>query len=109
MKIYKIADGNGYEEELEPGTTKSDAEMILAALPAGWTLTSVTKDAPKPPRQRLKSTYGKHDRHGHWPTSAAIPREESLVRVLKSPVRVRMNDDPVVTMHLDPTDRPVSK
>jgi hypothetical protein len=31
------------------------------------------------------------------------------VRVLTSPVRVRMNDDPVVTMHLDPTDRPVSK
>jgi hypothetical protein len=107
VKVYKVANGKGFEEELEPGTTKAEAELIVAQLP-GWTLTVTGNDDPKPPSRR-KSTYGRHDRHGFWPTSAAVPREESLVRVLTSPVRVRMNDDPVVTMHLDPTDRPVSK
>jgi hypothetical protein len=105
MKIWKIADGNGYEEELEAGISKKDAELVLAALPAGWTLTSTgTTERPRP-----RSAYSKRDRHGFWPTSSRIPREESLQRVLRTPRRVRMNDDPVVTMHLDPTDRPVSK
>lgn len=107
MKTWKIADGNGYEEELEAGTTRKDAELILGALPAGWTLAwTGSDDRPKPTR---KSAYSKKDRHGFWPTTSVIPREESLVRVLKSPVRVRMNDDPVVTMQYDPTDRPVKK
>jgi hypothetical protein len=106
-KIWTIADGNGYEEKLEPGTTKKDAEMILGALPEGWTLTSTGND-DRPKRTR-KSVYSKTDRHGFWPTTSVIPREESLVRVLKTDYTIRMNDDPVVTMHLDPTERPVSK
>jgi hypothetical protein len=108
VKIFKIADGNGYEEELEPGTTKQDAELIIAQLP-GWTLTATGNDDPKPPKQRRKSAYSRKDRHGFWPLTSAVPREESLVRVLQSGVRVRMNDAPVVTMEYDPTDRPVSK
>jgi hypothetical protein len=108
MKVYKIADGNGYEEELEPGTTKQEAELIMANLP-GWSLTVTGNDDPKSARQRRKSAYGNGRNHGYWPTTSAIPREESLVRVLKSEPRVRMDDAPVVTMHLDPTDRPVKK
>jgi hypothetical protein len=106
--MYKVVNGKGFEEELEPGTTKAEAELIVAQLP-GWTLVVTGNDDPKPARPKRKSTYGRRDRHGFWPTSAAVPREESLVRVIKSPVRVRMDDAPVVTMHLDPTDRPVSK
>jgi hypothetical protein len=108
MKTFKIADGNGYEQELEPGTTKQEAELMMAELP-GWTLTVTGNDDPKPARQKRKSAYGKGRNHGYWPVSSAIPREESLTRVLKSEVRVRMDDAPVVTYHLDPTDRPVKK
>lgn len=106
MKMFRVADGTGYEQELEPGTTKEEAELILASLP-GWTLIATGNDDPKPPRQGRKSAYGKGRNHGYWPTTSAVPREESLTRVLKSETRVRINEDPVVTMHLDPTDRPV--
>lgn len=106
MKMFSVVDGNGYEEELEPGTTKEDAELILANLP-GWTLKVTGNDDPKPPRQRRQSAYGRGRNHGYWPTTSAVPREESLTRVLKSETRVRMDDEPVVTKHLDPTDRPV--
>ena len=106
MKMFSVIDGNGYEEELEPGTTKEDAELILASLP-GWTLKVTGNDDPKPKRQGRKSAYGKGRTHGYWPTTSAVPREESLQRVLKTKRRVRINEDPVVTMHYDPTDRPV--
>jgi hypothetical protein len=108
VKTYKIADGNGYEEELEPGTTKQDAKLIIAQLP-GWTLTTTGDDDPKPAKQKRKSAYGKGRNHGYWPTSSAVPREGALVRVLTTPVRVRMDYAPVVTMEYDPTDRPVKK
>jgi hypothetical protein len=80
VKTYKIADGNGYEEELEPGTTKQEAELIMANLP-GWSLTVTGNDDTKPARQRRKSAYGKRNRHGFWPTTSAIPRESSRTSV----------------------------
>jgi hypothetical protein len=106
-KIWIVSNGKGHEEKLEAGTTRKDAELILGALPEGWTLTWTGSDDRQ--KRTRKSAYGKRDRHGFWPTTSVIPREESLVRVLALPGRVRINDDPVVTMHLNPTDRPVSK
>jgi hypothetical protein len=110
MKTWTIADGNGYSEDLDAGTTKKDAELILASLPAGWTLTSRGNDEPKPTQTRRKSAYGRDKnraRHGYWPTTSAIPRESALVRHLPAPVRVRMDDAPVFTYELNAAERPV--
>lgn len=106
MKTWKLSNDKGFEKELDAGTTRKDAELILAAMPAGWTLTSTGSDGRAKPTRR--SAYSKNDRHGFWPTRSAIPREEALQRVLRSEPRVRMNDAPVVTMQYDPADRPLS-
>jgi hypothetical protein len=106
MKTYKLSDGNGNEVDLDAGTTKSDAELILANLP-GWSLTSTGTDDR--PSRRPRTAYRKGNKHGHWPLSSAVPREESLQRVLASERRVRMDDAVVVTMEYDPADRPVKK
>jgi hypothetical protein len=61
-----------------------------------------TKKTAKPKRARRRSC------HGYWPLTSTIPPESSLVKVLPANMPIR-DSAPVVTMHLDPMDRPVCK
>jgi hypothetical protein len=105
VKIWTVTNDAGFSENLDPGTTKAEAELVLAALGDGWKLTSMSIGPET--RQRPKSAYKKRKTTRNWPMSSTIPRESALYRALPTERRVRMNEDPVVTMEYNPTNRPV--
>jgi hypothetical protein len=67
----------------------------------------VTRDKPQPVAPRRKKRRNSQLRVGDWRTTSRIP-PESRLGMITAPKRVRMDDAPIVTKHLDPTNRPVA-
>lgn len=66
----------------------------------------ISREVPSKPKPRQKTRRQRQLRVGDWRTSSRIPPESKLGMIPASG-RVRMDDTPVVTKHLDPTVRPV--
>jgi hypothetical protein len=83
----------------------TELESALIELAAAKTALARIERGGKPGKRKPKQRAHKSTGQGHWRTSARTPDESKLVRVLpaKSPARASA---PVVTMHLDPTNRP---